>query len=140
VDIEEVKLEQPAVEESAIETEATGEFTPVGVKATGAADASASEDLGEDEDVIAPSEPEPVIEMTTCARCGVETPAAKCQAARDDQLLCGTCVETSCWSCGADGPDAMRRCLDGTPVLCTICCAKFPGREWMVADAAAEVV
>lgn len=46
-----------------------------------------------------------------------------------------------CKDCGEDKPDVMRRsdvpAIDGDniPALCTACCAKRPGRQWMKASA-----
>jgi len=47
----------------------------------------------------------------------------------------------TCLDCGKDKPDVMKRgdvpAHDGTPnpALCTECCAKRPGREWIKASA-----
>ncbi len=46
----------------------------------------------------------------------------------------------TCEECGEDKPDVMRRADaklgdNTTPALCTKCCSKHPGYEWMKASA-----
>jgi hypothetical protein len=45
--------------------------------------------------------------------------------------ITSTCADVTCQECGRETADVLRRMFDGTPALCTACCANRPGRAWM---------
>jgi hypothetical protein len=92
--------------------------------------------------------PEPevtVIPMVACTACAVPTPELTLMSIGDSHRLCRGCAARTCRDCGRrDRNDIMARSNpDG--VLCSPCCSRYPGREWMrsgleACDTPAEVV
>jgi hypothetical protein len=76
--------------------------------------------------VVMASPATPITGTLTTALVGTSTPAIAGPHGR--WMLCYKCD-----GCGEELPDVLRRSVGdtGCPMLCTVCCSRFPGREWM---------